>query len=651
MFIKVPHLPGKRKLLKLIAASVACTTFFPINSVSAEDIDDSNDDNKNVTVKNYLEGEDFIFTAERIPTNRWDTPANVYVITAEDIEENHYQTIEEALNHVNGVVTVMIGSKSSVAAMNGDSRVLLLIDGRRANNSQTDHNPLYKSDLMMFPSMKNIERIEIVKGGYSALYGTDAVGGVINIITKKGTRNETTLDLNYGSWSKQNYELTNQGEVGKFSWFLTGALAQSDAYHYKGPGTDALSDVSDYNDKSFSIRMDNRFTDRDSLTFGATYKTHKWFDKHFGGRYNNISLSYNFKEGTTTPGWLRYFNNNKTIWLPERTNMRMQGVEYQNGWEFGRHKIILGAEWHKNEASDPENGYKDKDVNNGGFYIQDTIRLGDKWNVIPGTRYDHSSKYGNNWSPKLSANYRADDKTKIYASWGRVYRTPTLAELYIVDELNDYYGNEYVLANGGENKLRSEKGHTETIGIEHNFTDDIGIAVNFFHSKMNDAIFWEKIMTPYYNSAGKITKYGVTHIPTNKEISKKYGVEISFSHKIDEHFSYNLGYSHTKIKNVLESSYWIQPNGYRVGVHYQNRGLHLNLLSFMASGRTEGESDWIGYPSSKYAVFDFNALYDINEFSTVYFKANNFTNQNYSPTSKDYHVPGKFFMVGATFRF
>ena len=380
---------GTNRRLRLLAATFALTAFMPASVTFAEESTPDEEvissqetiveaEATNESVQNWLESEDYIFAAERIPTNRWDTPANVHVITAEEIERNHYQTIEEALRHVNGLVVFDMGVQSNVVAMNGDERVLLLIDGRRANNSQTNIFPQEKSDLTMIPTMKMIERIEIVKGGYSALYGTDALGGVINVITKKGNRNETTIDFNFGSWSKRNYELTNQGTVGKFSWFLTGSLGKSHAYGYKGAEDDVLGRVSDYSDNSFSLRMDNRFTDRDSLTFEVTHKMHKWFGNKADGLYNNVSFSYNFKEGTTTPSWLRYFNNYKSTWFQslvgksEHPNMRMQGLEYQNGWELGRHKIIAGFEWHKNQATDELNGYANKKMNNKAFYIQDT---------------------------------------------------------------------------------------------------------------------------------------------------------------------------------------------------------------------------------------------------------------------------------------
>ena len=125
-------------------------------------------------------------TAERIPSQRLSTPANVIVITSFEIDDNHYQSVEEALSHVNGMVMNYI---------NGSDRVLTLVDGRRS---------------FINPPMKAIDRIEIVKGGGSALYGSDAVGGVINIITKKGDHNETTVDINTGSGQRRQARLVHR---------------------------------------------------------------------------------------------------------------------------------------------------------------------------------------------------------------------------------------------------------------------------------------------------------------------------------------------------------------------------------------------------------------------------------------------------------
>ena len=118
--------------MRLLAASLALTTFLPATLTFAAEADTAVEAETNVDYLNYLELEDYFFAAERIPTNKWDTPANVHVITAEEIEANHYQSVGEALSHVNGVIVSNLGMVlTPTIEMNGTDRVLLLLDGRR----------------------------------------------------------------------------------------------------------------------------------------------------------------------------------------------------------------------------------------------------------------------------------------------------------------------------------------------------------------------------------------------------------------------------------------------------------------------------------------------------------------------------------------
>ena len=291
-------------------------------------------------------------------------------------------------------------------------------------------------------------------------------------------------------------------------------------------------------------------------------------------------------------------------------------------------------------------------MNNKAFYMQDTIRLGDKWILVPGARWDDSDKFGSNWSPKVSTNYRADDKTKFYASWGRVYRTPSITDLYLVNNSSHTYGREWFLAQGflGD-RLNPEKGHTETIGAEHNFDENTAAAINFFQAKVNDVVYWDAATTDIVNSRGQVVGKFDFSFPSNRIHQRRRGVEISFKQNINDHFGYNLAYSHTKVDDSAVVNYFPQSNGYRLGLHYKNRALRVNLLSVMASGLNDGSDDFVGYASNRYAVFDLNASYDINENVAVYFKANNFTNQDYSSVNKQWHSPGRSFIGGVNCRF
>ena len=671
------------------------------NPVSADSQEIDIESESNEDIIGYLElTDDFVFSAERIPTNKWDTPANVTVITAEEIEANHYQTVAEILSHVNGVWINGIGrAEGSYAPMHTGNRVLLLVDGHRINSAQGMASNIFgtTSSLNAIPSVKMIERIELVKGGASALYGSDAVGGVINIITKKGKLNETELDVSYGSWHRQNYELTNQGVKGKLSWFVTAGFGKSDAYDYKVVNNIANSWeylYTDYDDRDFSIRLDDQFSDRNSLTVSYLHRSHDFAKDlsyeslldasdmrlnsagavnayYAGNRYNlsnHTSVEYKFKGNTSTPGWFRYFNSyQKGLALDNFYNFfssKLQGLEYQNGWELDdHHKLLAGVEYHRREAESYSstdylanfyntNCIYDNKLTNIASYVQDTITLGNKWTLIPGVRLDHTSKFGNHWSPKFATNYRADDKTKFYASWGRVYRTPAIGELdallvergFTYNGYVTYWGFEYA-ERQGLTKLSSESGHSEIFGVEHDFDEDTNLTFSLFHKNLDDILGY----TLYQVSGGQSIYY-----MDNTEKQKRHGIELTFKQNFDDHWSYDLGYAHTHIEvenkktgTVDYSPYYGQPDVYQIGVHYGNRKFKANLLGVLSTKINKA-----AIINGRYNVFDFNTNYDISENFAVYFRALNFTNQLYSNNGGSITAaPGRFFQIGATYKF
>ena len=676
-------------------------------SVDSQEIDvESRESNEDFL--NYLELIDTFVTAERIPTNKWETPANVTVITSQEIENNHYQTVAEALSHVNGVMITSIGrtDTSGFIGMNGTKRILLLIDGHRVNNTQDTYSGSEGniSELSLIPSIKIVERIEIVKGGQSALYGSDAVGGVVNIVTKKGLRNETEIDVNNGLWNQKNYEITNQGIKGKLSWFVTAGFGQSDKY--KHPDSAGMFYTqTDYEDRDLSIRIDDKFSDRNSLSLNYMHRSHDfaeelvkdsstywilfqegsqaWLEKADTpsdpyNLYNSASIEYQFKENTETPGWFRYYNNYKKSYFISNWKYcnygesKLQGLEYQNGWALGDyHKLIFGLEYHRSDAKNETMGYDDKQTNSAS-YVQDTISLGNKWTLIPGIRYDHDNLYGGNWSPKFATNYRAGDKTKIYASWGRIYRIPSIGEvktyhsstiydenfnaagtyLRIGGDYNDLADEIYARSLGlhteGQSddiyELKPERGHSETIGIAHEFNEKSSIDFSLFNSQLNNKLFWGVVhMTGNYN---------LIEIAYNDLVEKRRGLELAFKQNVDDHWNYDFGYSHTHVEDIPMNRvqpinpYYGQHNGYRVGVHYKNGDWMANLLGIMATGINKS------YVSSgNYMVLDFNTSYNISERATIYLRALNFTNDFYSNDGDGAPAPGRFLQVGATYKF
>ena len=197
-----------------------------------------------------------VVTAERVPSQNMNTPADVTVISAAEIEANHYADVAEALNHVDGIVMTNGNSgNDQVVRINGEERVVVLVDGERLNDDQGSMTRA-GATLTRIPSVKDIERIEVVKGAGSALYGSDAIGGVINIITKQAKENKTQVDLNTGSWHTHNYELYNQGSEKGLSWTLAAGIQKQGFFDYKDQqGDSKRMPSSDYSNNGLSLNL------------------------------------------------------------------------------------------------------------------------------------------------------------------------------------------------------------------------------------------------------------------------------------------------------------------------------------------------------------------------------------------------------------
>ena len=157
----------------MLMAALICGSFSVLNVASAEQMQ-------------TFEMDEFVVTASRVATSKVDTPANISVISSEQIADKNYSNVQEVLADTPSVNIIGSGSKGTVNGedqimINGDTRVLVLVDGRRVNVGSSG-----KSSAAWLPPANAIERVEVLKGGGSAIYGSDAVGGVINIITKKG---------------------------------------------------------------------------------------------------------------------------------------------------------------------------------------------------------------------------------------------------------------------------------------------------------------------------------------------------------------------------------------------------------------------------------------------------------------------------------
>lgn len=568
--------------------------------------------------------------------------SNTTVITAENMEAHQDTTVQQALQRVTGVtVNEMVPGISSYVKLNGDDRVLILVDGQSLANAQGSGYGRGSVDLASLPGIGAIDHIEVTKGSGSVRYGSGAVGGVINIVTKKGDRRESSLDAYTGSWGMHGYTLTDSGRAGATSWLVSGSLEQREYYAFPhGANTDhSRGDIAK---KSLSLRLDQDLTDQTSLTVkayhqdyhghGSTYKADPagWYltaNKPIDRLVNDYSVTYHFKKQTAQPGFLRYFNDYQRTYWSNHYFTRTQGLEWQDNWQLGSHQhVTAGAEWTEDMGTNYEANYIDKKRHNQAFYAEDALTFG-KFTVTPGLRWDNSSTYGVHQTPRLAMNYKANKDFNVYTSWGRVFSPPRLNDQFYITSTS--HGNE---------NLQPEEGYTQTLGFQYQAGPKTSLEGSIFHSNLENVIRWNR--TSSYSEAENL----------NEE--DKRGFELTWKQKVNDKWDYEAGYSyiHTKVDQgkgdglVYDMSY-NQPNGYHAGVHYHSGKWQAGADMTAGTGRNDTY-----YRNNSYVVWNVSASYSPDAVTTMYVKVNNLNDEAYD-LYHNYPAAGRNWQVGVKKKF
>ena len=226
------------------------------------------------------------------------TGGDVKVITRDEIEKRHYTDLTEAIKRIPGVTFQNPGYRggeygyqfyNNGVSINGDTRVIILVDGRRVDNAASDRvgsntKKGTKStgvNLDQVTNMENVEKIEVIKGPGASVYGADATGGVINIITRKGGNdNVGSIDLSTGSWHKHNYALSYSGSAGddkSWHYFISANRNMSGDTKYKDGITGETGTLggSEWKEDGVNFRLDKDFNDRQSLKVWYNFKEGK----------------------------------------------------------------------------------------------------------------------------------------------------------------------------------------------------------------------------------------------------------------------------------------------------------------------------------------------------------------------------------------
>ena len=438
-----------------------------------------------------------VVTATRTPNKELKADANITVITGKDIERRHYTDLTQVLRDVPGVVVNQYApagyNNSTKFYINGSEDVVLLIDGVRQNYA----GGFAASLTSAMKDLSGIERIEVLHGSASTLYGSDAKGGVINIITKKAQGMKTTLGIGYGSYGRQQYSIANAGGENGWDWRVKYQKDKSgefkDAHGNQTPShLDAdsihlhlgkqLSKASYLSLNYRSYKDSDRYQARYEKEMGL-YVNRGNYDHFDGSLIWNVQLDDTAKNqmSVSRSKYAYDLHQFSAFTMPAGTLSEYDIQTYKFSDQFdkqlGNHLLTAGFEFTKDDTTNKSKGLatiNDRTLINRSFYLQD------QWSILPtlkltaGIRHDSNSSFGSHSSPSVSLGYDIDPMTHVYASYSAYFITPTPSQLYA-----PIYGNP---------NLKPESGNTREFGIARDFGRGLSLTASYFmrHSKLGD---------------------------------------------------------------------------------------------------------------------------------------------------------------------
>lgn len=603
--------------------------------------------------------DEYVVTAARTETKLVDTPANISVVDAQTIEERHYQDVSEVLKDVPGatVLDTGVGTYEKIIRLNGDDRILVLVDGRRVNvEIGATSGGRSNFDMNQLPDVGVIERIEVLKGGGGALYGSDAVGGVINIITKKVNNQNGKIAIGVGSNDSKDYKLNYSYKQGKTGISLSASEYKQDYFKYRDAKTDTTKRwqyPSNYENKKVSLKIEQDINDTNSLTFGYDYSKYEGMSPNVFGlnvldkNTKNLYARYDWINSDDNAGYLsyhhneyNYFNENLIGWYTiGDMNEKTDGIDVQQQIKTSyNNNLVVGASWRESKVKVTGDNNYNKTIDNMSVFLNDTYRINSKLSLNGGVRYDNHSEAGDETTMSFAVNKKFDEHSHIYFNWSQVFKAPTTDDLFTN---NPSMGI-------GNSDLKPETGDTWTIGYATELNDKTSAGISYFESNLDDAIAWK---------AGK-TKDDPYQV-SNVDEQKKKGLELTLSHKLSEQFDIVATYTYLNVeeKTQYTGGKFVKdtnaiPNMYRFGIKYTDIKWNADLFMRAGSGASPDK-----YVDSNYITVDCAITYKATNDLSFYAKGYNLLNEAYAEFggrdggSYNYPAQSRRFIVGAEYKF
>ena len=585
---------------------------------------------------------------------------SVSVINIPQMEKEGIETLTGALSQTPGVYTLDGGasyqrgsvSNTVIRGMNSDQYTLTMIDGMRISDSN-----MTGDKVLGITSLFSLGSLEVVKGSQGAVYGTGAVGGVINMDTPVGEGDPTTkIFVETGSFETFNSYVTSQGQIKKLSYFvgvgfettandpsfpsrITNAGVKSNDFRQWSEALRLKYDVNDKVAVNFTYRRLDAYLEYPETSYLGSDEVVPVKDKNRSNLFT-AKIDAEMSKVWTTSFMAGYYTMNYSDkHLPDTglsdivyINRKLQG-EWRNKLSWNKHWITTaGFTWNRDDYS--QCGFQDRtDLENTyGVFAEQMWQPFDSFNANIALRLEHDTVWDNNFTWRYSNSWKVfgkESKTRILGSIGSGFRAPTYFERY------GYYSSYSVTEGNPDLKISRSLGGD--LGVEQKLAEDHYVTVTGFWTRINDVI-----LSGQKNAAGNTSWI-------NGAYATSYGLETSFRGRFKDAWKtgYALSYTYTMPKNAAIGEETRQMA--KTARHMINADINVSPIESVTTGfgltAALGRTNW-GYMESWYPghvdrsshLDDFFTLrwyarWQVNEKVALHLRVENLLNEKYAMTN------------------
>lgn len=579
-----------------------------------------------------------------------DSPVPVSVITAKEISNANVATLEDALVKLSPNISSYTNGMGTTMSLNGinEDYVLILENGKR----------LAGEDRYTRINVANIKRIEVLNGAASALYGSDAIGGVINIITDdaKNTINVSSY-THYSSEGRWTETLNADVNAGKLSSYTSYQRLQAGSWQNNNIDENGYPTGKPTSVGFYSNTVNQRFvfnaTDKLSFFVRGTYYDNKtrrpqdatYFTKSKDKYVEKDAYTYNLKHETYTYGAGMKYMINPTAYIDaefysdnfssdyvyfKKTGDYMPGdqvtrkkVNYYNGnvkgiFKVGNYnRVSVGVEYVNEQLNSESDNIASKNIYTMALYAQDEIKLMRNLQAVLGLRYIYNENFKNHATPNVALMYKLGNLS-LRAAYAAGFRTPTLSQLYATDESKT--SSRYTVGNPN---LKPEKNNFYSLNAEYNYRW-ISVSATGFINDIRDMINYRTLSDAEITAMGlddKHAKFDEIRQRDNVDKAKTKGLSFNATVNLGAGFRVSGGYTYldTKAKQRNEDGTYKESPIDKSIRHMGNvngqweHSWSFYRLNVNLHGRLQGErySQTYGY-APKYQQWDLNTRHTFN---------------------------------------